>query len=200
MEALGSGLSTFDDKMVGIRLCSITTRLIRRHGSISLTTSRSKSTAFDDCSETYENHAPRDKTSVCVRSSLSSGPIEYYRGWAWQQHLLDRRLAFHRYERLPSESAGYTYNENDNRDQLLLLEHSPVYTLGRGADEENLIFLDQETDGGAASRRKLSRKARGPESCRLSVDRIESEGASLSGEVLRMSEWHICGVKLIETI
>jgi len=54
-----------------------------------------------------------------------------------------------------------------DKDRILLFEHDPVYTLGRGADEENLTFLDREPDGGKHAREKLSRKARGKESARL---------------------------------
>ena len=67
-----------------------------------------------------------------------------------------------------------------NRDRILLFEHNPVYTLGRGADEKHLAFLDSDPDGKEAAnekRRKLSRKARGPESARLAVDRSNTVGA-----------------------
>ena len=47
------------------------------------------------------------------------GRVEYERAVAWQEALLARRLA-------------------GGRDALLLLEHPPVYTLGRGADPAHL--------------------------------------------------------------
>jgi lipoate-protein ligase B len=47
------------------------------------------------------------------------GRIEYRRALAWQESLLARRLA-------------------GGADALLLLEHPPVYTLGRGADARHL--------------------------------------------------------------
>lgn len=47
------------------------------------------------------------------------GRVEYGRALAWQEALLARRLA-------------------GGPDALLLLEHPPVYTLGRGADERHL--------------------------------------------------------------
>jgi len=169
------------------RVYNVSARSMRRYDSIRASSKRSNSTAHDRDADQYPIKVPHD-TSVYVRSGLSSGPIDYYRGWAWQQSLLDRRLSFQRLQRLSSESVEGVQTADDNRDQLLVLEHSPVYTLGRGADEENLIFLDNEADGGAASRRKLSRKARGPDSCRLSVDRIvsKSHSESISDEVLRM--------------
>ena len=67
-----------------------------------------------------------------------------------------------------------------NRDRILLFEDNPVYTLGRGADEKHLAFLDSDPDGKEAAnekRQKLSRKARGPESARLAVDRSNAVGA-----------------------
>ena len=47
------------------------------------------------------------------------GRVEYGRALAWQEALVARRLA-------------------GGPDALLLLEHPPVYTLGRGADERHL--------------------------------------------------------------
>jgi len=47
------------------------------------------------------------------------GRVEYERAVAWQEALVARRLA-------------------GGRDALLLLEHPPVYTLGRGADPAHL--------------------------------------------------------------
>src|SRR5512144_2807523 len=47
------------------------------------------------------------------------GRVAYREALAWQEELLTRRLA-------------------GGADALLLLEHDPVYTLGRGADERFL--------------------------------------------------------------
>ena len=72
-----------------------------------------------------------------------------------------------------------------NRDRILLFEHNPVYTLGRGADETHLAFLDSDPDGkdaAAEKRKKLSRKARGPDSARLAVDRLNSIGVPSPNE------------------
>jgi lipoate-protein ligase B len=51
------------------------------------------------------------------------GRVEYGRAVAWQEALVARRLA-------------------DGGDALLLLEHPPVYTLGRGADARHLGAAD----------------------------------------------------------
>lgn len=84
------------------------------------------------------------------------GCIDYRIAWAWQQVLLHRRLAARRRQ------------EADDADVVLLLQHEPVYTLGRGADENNLLFLrDNPVDD--PRRVALSRKTRG--GARLSVDR-----------------------------
>ena len=53
------------------------------------------------------------------------GRVDYARALAWQEALVERRL-----------SGG--------DDTLLLLEHDPVYTLGRGADP---VFLREASAG-----------------------------------------------------
>ncbi len=54
------------------------------------------------------------------------GRVPYGRGLELQQHLVAERQA----GRIP--------------DQLLLLEHDPVFTLGRSARHENVLFPDEE--------------------------------------------------------
>src|SRR5689334_19393492 len=40
-----------------------------------------------------DDHGAHDKaTTVTVRSALNAGCIDYVRGWAWQQYLLNQRL------------------------------------------------------------------------------------------------------------
>ncbi|WP_211262529.1 lipoyl(octanoyl) transferase LipB [Nitriliruptor alkaliphilus] len=63
---------------------------------------------------------------------VRAGTVPYLDAWAWQQELAARRTA------------------GDIGDVLLLLEHPRVYTLGRRADETNLVF-----DGAERERRGI---------------------------------------------
>lgn len=99
-----------------------------------------------------------------VYSALDKGCLDYSKGWAWQHTLLSRRLAMRR-----------ASQENDS-DCVILLEHAPVYTLGRGSDEGHITFLSKSTSEQEEvlreqQREKLSRSARGPGTARLAVDR-----------------------------
>jgi lipoyl(octanoyl) transferase len=85
---------------------------------------------------------------ICfARSYLSKGCIQYAQGWAFQSHHLQQRLS------------GF-----NQEDTILFLEHFPVYTLGRGANEQHLTFLQ---DLNATERERLSRTCRGSGSARL---------------------------------
>lgn len=94
-------------------------------------------------------------------------PIEYCRGWAWQQLLLSRRLALRRGndEKAPQGDC----------DVIMLLEHSHVYTLGRGADETHMTCFAQDSE----EQQRLSRTYRGPKAARLSIDKRALEDALL---------------------
>ena len=121
---------------------------------------------------------------VHVHSALASGCMDYTRSWAWQQTLLNRRLDYQRAQRQQVDLSERD-DADANRDRILLFEHSPVYTLGRGADENHLAFLDSDPDGkdaAAEKRKKLSRKARGSDSARLAVDRLNSIGVPSPNE------------------
>ena len=66
-------------------------------------------------------------------------------------------------------STTTTATSAHDRDVILLLEHDHVYTLGRGADENHLTFLQDHQDE-TELRQRLARTNRGPGSARLSVD------------------------------
>ena len=100
-----------------------------------------------------------------IHSAIGEGIcLDYSRSWAWQHVLLSRRLASRR-------NSDETVTHANDADCVLLLEHVPVYTLGRGADECHLTFLEENREDHDDIRRKLSRKVRGPGTARLSVDR-----------------------------
>jgi lipoyl(octanoyl) transferase len=115
-------------------------------------------------------------------------PVDYVRGWAWQQLILNRRLAFRRHRK--------SYHDEDllsnymDTDTILLFEHTPVYTLGRGAQEDHFTFLGHnQTHLGQANKenfnglddekmancdeikRRLSRSYRGFDSARLQINK-----------------------------
>lgn len=103
----------------------------------------------------------QERPRSLLHSFLSYPPLDYARGWAWQQVLLSRRLAVRR-------STAQPYDQ----DAILVLEHAPVYTLGRGADERHLTFCQDDHE----ARQRLCRKNRGPTSARLALDRPSTNG------------------------
>jgi lipoyl(octanoyl) transferase len=112
-------------------------------------------------------------SAVHVRSALPAGPVPYESGWAWQRVLLGRRLecrARRRARRLPDDDDDD--DDDDDRDWLLLFEHEPTYTLGRGASVDHLTFLNDDRRGGAreGDRRRLDRSYRGADASRLQAD------------------------------
>lgn len=117
--------------------------------------------------------------------------MDYTRGWAWQQILLNRRLDIRRRRKQPpqtrqkplteeEEEKEDKENDDDDDDVILLLEHAPVYTLGRGANEKHLTFLTEEDKDDDVedfkNRQKLSRNYRQSDSARLSFDRHTIQG------------------------
>jgi len=113
---------------------------------------------------------------VTMHSSLTKPGrlIDYSRSWAWQQILLSRRLALRR----AAKTAGTDNVPADDNDIVLMFEHAPVYTLGRGADENYLTFL--QNDGDENMKHNLSRSYHGAGSARLAVDRRVVEDHLLS--------------------
>jgi len=86
--------------------------------------------------------------------------MDYKRGWAWQTVLLQQRL-----EQKRNKGNNNNSNDDDDDDAILVLEHAPVYTLGRGADETHVRFLTEP------DRVQLSRTNRTASAARLAVDR-----------------------------
>lgn len=120
---------------------------------------------------TEDNEVSTGSPAVLVGGSLD--PVPYTTGWAMQQTILKRRLARHRRQRTTGNNNNHddSGEEEEDHDHLLLFQHDPVYTLGRGADENNLVFLqDDDNPDNEDNRRRLDRKARGPGSARLGID------------------------------
>ena len=75
----------------------------------------------------------------------------------------------------------------------MFLEHNHVYTLGRGADERHLTFLQEDSPTNTKIREKLARSNRGPGSARLSIDRhvplqAEQHGVDLVDSLCQTAE------------
>jgi lipoyl(octanoyl) transferase len=137
-----------------------------------------------------------DNGDNCDEQQQHHHLIDYCRSWAWQHLLLNRRLAAKRRRATTTTTTaaatGTPANDHDedddDADHILLLEHKPVYTLGRGANEEFIIFLQEENTRNTNNddetttrelqnlakrklRERLSRSNRGPGSARLSIDK-----------------------------
>lgn len=150
-----------------------------------------------NCSANQDHPNSSKETTINVLSSLSNKKcMDYAEGWAWQQVLMSHRLHTRRQlksKQQNTESDGDPKNSNQqiiaqDNDCILLLEHAPVYTLGRGASEEHLTFLstdssssDRGSDTEASVREKLSRKYKGKDAARLSMDR-----RALEDEIMRL--------------
>ena len=135
------------------------------------------------------------RSTVRIHNLLHQGCLPYPKTWAYQLYLLNHRLEQRRRQQqhdqqLQEENQQQQQqSSSDNfhdQDCVLLLEHSHVYTLGRGADETHLTFLQQQDDDDSfsssddkssystsisAALQKLSRKARGEGTARLTLDR-----------------------------
>ena len=65
---------------------------------------------------------------ITVVDLTSGPPVPYRVGWEWQRELVQRRTA------------------GDVGDTVLLLEHTPTFTLGSRASRDNVLFTDAELD------------------------------------------------------
>jgi lipoate-protein ligase B len=168
----------------------------------------------DNANRSY--HHRRSRHVVKLYNVLSQGCIQYETSWAWQQMLLNRRLrskrnrqggdktmntSFQHQQPQQRQQQNQQLHDDYNDDCILMLEHAPVYTLGRGADENHLTFFQKraekigtricennigndhqtsslsvnDNDVQTTTRWKLSRRARGPGTARLSFDRHMEE-------------------------
>jgi lipoate-protein ligase B len=133
-------------------------------------------------------------STVRIHNLLHQGCLPYPKTWAYQLYLLNHRLEQRRRQQQQEQQLQEEENQQQqsssnnfhDQDCVLLLEHSHVYTLGRGADETHLTFLQQQDDDDSSSSsddkssystsisaalQKLSRKARGKGTARLTLDR-----------------------------
>ncbi len=89
---------------------------------------------------------------TCRVYNITGGTIPYDQAWLWQQRLLHERMTWQRTEtpRPPAPD-----------DVLLLLEHPPVFTLGRGSSLDHLRF--DPTNPSSSCGREVRRTERGGE-------------------------------------
>lgn len=132
--------------------------------------------------------------------------MDYIRGWAWQTVLLQQRLHYKRHHQQQQQQQSIVQTEDIDDDEttkqpqrqpplppppnvVLLLEHEPVYTLGRGATVDHVTGLFRSlppikaaaacpddsttttttTDRYDSFRRRLDRQYRGADAARLTA-------------------------------
>jgi len=107
--------------------------------------------------------------------------IPYPTGHAWQHKCLNEQLKHER--ELRKGCSSNVTRHNPLNDKIFIIQHDHVYTLGRGADENHLTFLNKfcEKDNEVRQdmRKRLSRQARGKDSARL-----DSASASHSNKTI----------------
>ena len=161
--------------------------------------------------------------SPIVHKGYTTSKLSYFRGWAYQQVYLNRRLNYKREKNhnaakkiIAPTAAGIHNNDhisdtNDDRDRILFFEHEPVYTLGRGAKEHYLTFLSEE-DRQLLSRR--NNRANSPSSTagssKLYMDKLKMRQAhhcnnldeeySIQDEVNSMGAYMLLNIELYENI
>ncbi len=146
-----------------------------------------KSRLFCACTSTNNNsnnNAPQVQTitsnnSPILHKGYINSKFSYFRGWAYQQVFLNRRINYKRsnINKLDEIDRNNIVNsprsENDHdRDRILFFEHQHVYTLGRGADENHVAFLDEQ--GKHLLSRKYSSSKNSDGTSRLYVDKFKS--------------------------
>ena len=115
-------------------------------------------------------------STLKIHDLLHQGCLPYPKTWAYQVYLLHHRLEQRRRQQDQTQQKPPLCSSVCGQDCLLVLEHSSVYTLGRGADETHLTFLQHvTTESEASALQNLSRKSRGPGTARLTLDRYMEE-------------------------
>mmetsp|Transcript_64038 Transcript_64038/g.73662 ORF Transcript_64038/g.73662 Transcript_64038/m.73662 type:complete len:372 (+) Transcript_64038:40-1155(+) len=115
-------------------------------------------------------------STLKIHDLLHQGCLPYPKTWAYQVYLLHHRLEQRRRQLDQTQQKPPLCSPVCGQDCLLVLEHSSVYTLGRGADETHLTFLQHvTTESEASALQNLSRKSRGPGTARLTLDRHMEE-------------------------
>lgn len=108
-----------------------------------------------------------EPSTIVIHDLMNEGCLSYPKTWAYQVYLLNYRLEQRRQQQEKTACVNF-----HDQDCVLMIEHLPVYTLGRGADEAHLTFLQSSCKSTALTTfQKLSRKARGPGTARLTLDR-----------------------------
>jgi lipoyl(octanoyl) transferase len=125
--------------------------------------------------------------------SCSIEKMDYIRGWAWQTVLLQQRLLAKRRQQQQQQQQQQQRHHSAAAlpHVLLVLEHEPVYTLGRGATVDHLTCFASTTttpsssnnhqhdddanygtasSAAAAARLRLDRSYRQVDAARLSMD------------------------------
>ena len=140
----------------------------------------SVSTTLVTSSKTKSSFAAEELSSVGVKiyNLLDQGCLPYPKTWAYQLYLLNRRLEqkqrkCHQQQNFEEQKEPFVSPFYYDQDCVLILEHTSVYTLGRGADEAHLTFLNNypEDDMKTSALQRLSKQSRGPGTARLTLDR-----------------------------
>jgi lipoyl(octanoyl) transferase len=91
----------------------------------------------------------KQERRVVLENYLDRGLIPFYHGWDRQKELLQ-----HQVQRLQSDATSSSFpstNNNNNNDQalgcdhILLVQHSPVYTLGTSSDDKYILSTNTPT-------------------------------------------------------
>lgn len=142
-------------------------RLLHHHRISSAWTTRRRFSNFEQVSPLQQDQQSKYSSPIqppCISHKVigqygghhgsTTQKLSYFRGWAYQQVFLNRRIQYKRESKQLLVNDDSLMMEDLDRDRILFFEHDHVYTLGRGADEKNLTFLSEH------DRQRLCRKNR----------------------------------------